>query len=123
MKKVIAILFLLGLACLHLQVDGGRLGLEQIRSENIDNQLQSNAPVASTDINSNDEHGKSSSYGNIPVRVSAPVVEEDNDNSSSSRWDSDDETNSSYGNYGNPSGSSTETHHVYSSDCNPKKGC
>ncbi|KAJ9180345.1 hypothetical protein P3X46_008603 [Hevea brasiliensis] len=140
MKKVIAILFVLGLALLHLEVDARRqvfFFLCKLKHKSLLNQLQSNAPgrkldvasnPAASDIKPNDEHGKSSTYGN-PVTGSVPEVEADNDNrisstsTSSSNNASDDETNSSYGIYGNPSGSSTDTHHVYTNDCNPKKGC
>jgi hypothetical protein len=36
---------------------------------------------------------------------------------------SQDDQNESYGSYGNPSGSSIDTHHVYISDCQPGKKC
>ncbi|KAJ9186011.1 hypothetical protein P3X46_005569 [Hevea brasiliensis] len=128
MKKVIPILFVLGLGLLYLQVDARRLVLEQIKTQKTENQLQSNAPG----IKPNDEHGKSSTSGN-PLTGSVPAVEADTDNrnsststssgGSNSSGDGDDEKNTSYGNYGYPSGSSTETHHAYTNDCNPKKGC
>ncbi|KAG6773085.1 hypothetical protein POTOM_020339 [Populus tomentosa] len=83
---------------------------------------------AGTDIKPNNQQGKASTYGN-PVTGSVPAVDTRNDNAPSSPSTSnnngspDDETNSSYGNYGNPSGSSTETHHSFTNDCQPKKGC
>ncbi|TXG65443.1 hypothetical protein EZV62_006718 [Acer yangbiense] len=49
------------------------------------------------------------------------TVVADNDNVTNSTGSSTDDVNSSYGSYGNPSGSSTETHHMYTNDCQPNK--
>ncbi|KDP23396.1 hypothetical protein JCGZ_23229 [Jatropha curcas] len=130
--KVITILLILGLALLlHLQVEARRLDLEQVKNERTDNQVQSNEPGAvnnaatavDNDIKPNDEHGKSNTDRN-PVTGSLPTVDPKTNNNDNSNTTSDDnEPNSNYGNYRNPSGSSIETHHVYSNDCNPKKVC
>jgi hypothetical protein len=55
-----------------------------------------------------------------PLTGSAPTVVANakNDNNSA-----EDDKNESYGNYGNPSGSSTETHRIYPTDCQPGKKC
>ncbi|KAI5587107.1 hypothetical protein BDE02_05G009600 [Populus trichocarpa] len=119
MMKSTVVIFVPGLTFLHLQVDAKRLVLKETNAEKTDNQHLSNP---------NNQQGKASTYG-YPVTGSVPAVETKNDNATSSPSTSnnngspDDETNSSYGNYGDPSGSSTETHHAFTNDCQPKKGC
>lgn len=128
--KSTVVIFVPGLTFLHLQVDAKRLVLKETNAEKTDNQHLSNVQQgdAGTDIKPNNQQGKASTYG-YPVTGSVPAVETKNDNATSSPSTSnnngspDDETNSSYGNYGNPSGSSTETHHAFTNDCQPKKGC
>lgn len=111
MKKVLAVLFVLGLASLHLQAGARRFILEGETEKTESRSVESDAkpkPIA----------------GSFPTAA----VQANNDNKTSNTAESTtnytDEANSSYGNYGSPSGSSTETHHVFTNDClQPKKSC
>jgi hypothetical protein len=137
MKTTVAVVFVLGLAFLDLQVDAKRLLLKEIKAEKTDDKPLSNVQQdgkldavnnAGTDVKPNNQPGNVGTYGN-PVTGSVPAVDTKNDNATSSpstsdnKGSTDDEANSSYGNYGNPSGSSTDTHHSFTNDCQPKKGC
>jgi hypothetical protein len=103
MKTVLVVLFAFGLVLLCVQSDAKRFLLEEVTN-------------SATDVKPNNQPEKSSTNGN-PISGSVPTVVGNNANS-------EDDKNENYGNYGNPSGSSTETHHVYVSDCQPtKKNC
>ncbi|KAJ6775574.1 hypothetical protein OIU79_018695 [Salix purpurea] len=128
MMRTTAVILVLGLTFLNLQVDAKRHVFKEITAEKTDKQPLSNVQQGDdgTDIKPNTQ-GKASTYSNT-VTGSVPAVDTKNDNATSSPTSNnngspDDETNSSYGNYGNPSGSSTETHHSFTNDCQPKKGC
>ncbi|KAH7574597.1 hypothetical protein JRO89_XS03G0318200 [Xanthoceras sorbifolium] len=100
MKKVLAVLVIL--VSLQLQADGRRFMLEVKTGS-----------------------GNSGTYadpktGLDPSTVAATNNDEVNNNVGSI---STDDVNNSYGSYGNPSGSSSETHHFYTNDCQPKKPC
>ncbi|KAJ0014978.1 hypothetical protein Pint_19574 [Pistacia integerrima] len=95
MKILLVVLFVIGLVSLHLQADARRFTLEVDNGATVD----SVPSVAAK----NDKTTRTSSN-----------VQPD---------DSTGEVNHSYENYGNPSGSSTDSHHVYTNDCWPKKSC
>lgn len=138
MKTVLVFLLVLELALLHLQVDARRLVLVEVKTKRNENQFVSNARpnrkldavnTAGNDINANNQPGKASTYAN-PLTGSVPAVDANNDNNkptststNNKGTSSDDETNNSYGTYGNPSGSTTDTHHVYTNACQPGKTC
>lgn len=111
MKKVLAVLFVLGLASLHLQADARRFILEVKTEKNEYQSVESDAkPKPIT--------------GSFPTAAVPANNDNKTSNTAESNTNSTGEANSSYGNYGNPSGSSTETHHVYTNDCpQPKKSC
>uniref|UniRef100_A0A2N9EPL1 Uncharacterized protein n=1 Tax=Fagus sylvatica TaxID=28930 RepID=A0A2N9EPL1_FAGSY len=92
MKTVLVDLFAFGLVLLCVQSDAKRFLLEEVTN-------------GATDVKPNNQPEKSSTNGN-PISGSVPTVVGNNANS-------EDDKNENYGNYGNPSGSSTETHHVY----------
>ncbi|KAJ4719327.1 WD repeat-containing protein [Melia azedarach] len=105
MKNVLVVLFVLELVSLHLQADARRFKVEMKR-EKID-YLQ---PT------SNAQPGRKLDDA---VNGSFQTAATTNDTSNTA----ESNTNSSYGSYGNPSGSSTETHHAYTNECQPKKNC
>ena len=75
-----------------------------------------------TDVKPNNQPKKSSSKGN-PILGLVPTVDANNKNKESNTSDEDnnseDDKNESYKSYGNPSGSSTERHHLYITTCLP----
>ncbi|XWS58087.1 hypothetical protein CRYUN_Cryun08bG0004800 [Craigia yunnanensis] len=111
MKTVLLVLFFLGLVLLHCQVDARRFLLEDKTEKTGNNQVAS-------DARPDDEPGKSGT-DEKPVTASGPTVDAKNDGKTSSN---EEQKNNSYGTYGNPSGSSIETHHYYISDRPPAKG-
>ncbi|XVE63134.1 hypothetical protein DITRI_Ditri06bG0175600 [Diplodiscus trichospermus] len=111
MKTVLLVLFFLGLVFLHCQADARRFLLED-KIEKTGNQVASDAKP-------NDEPGKSAGTDEKPVTASGPTGDAESDSKNSSN---EEEKNNSYGTYGNPSGSSTKTHHYYISDHPPAKG-
>ena len=110
MKAVLLVLFFLGLVLLHCQVDARRFLLEDKTEKTGNNQVASDAKP--------DDEPSKSGTDEKPVTASGPTV----DAKSDSKTSSNEEKNNSYGTYGNPSGSSTETHHYYISDRPPAKG-
>ncbi|XVF31475.1 hypothetical protein REPUB_Repub16aG0149300 [Reevesia pubescens] len=110
MKKVLLVLFFLGLVLLHCQTDARRFLLE-VKTDKTGNQVASDAKP--DDI----EPGKSGT-DEKPVSASGSTVDAKSDGKTSSN----DDENNSYGSYGNPSGSTTDNHHYYISDHPPTKG-
>ncbi|XWS42321.1 hypothetical protein CRYUN_Cryun16bG0004400 [Craigia yunnanensis] len=80
------------------------------KTEKTDNQVASDAKP-------DDEPGKSGTDEN-PVTASRPTFDAKSDSKASSN---EEEKNNIYGTYGNPSGSSIESHHYYISDRPPTK--
>ena len=99
-----------GLLLLCIQGDAKRFLLEEVTN-------------GETDVKPNNQPKKSSSKGN-PILGSVPTVDANNKNKESNTSDEDnnsaDDKNESYKSYGNPSGSSTERHHLYN-HCNEIK--
>ncbi|XP_057493871.1 uncharacterized protein LOC130779289 [Actinidia eriantha] len=115
--KTLIILVLIGSAMLCLQVSGRRLILEEIKKEKANNPNNINGV---TEIGPKNKPEKSSTYGS-PKGGSVPAVEAGKENEVTNDPNSsrDDERNDSYGSYGNPAGSSTDTHHGYPDDRRP----
>lgn len=101
MKTVLA-LVAMGFLLLSFQGDAKRFLLEE-------------GAKGKTEVNSAPADVKPTAKGSP-----APTVVAANANKGNS---SQDDKNESYGSYGNPSGSSIETHHMYTSDCQPGKSC
>lgn len=112
MKTVLVVLFFLGLVLLHCQADHARRSLleEKIKTEKTGNH----------EVASDDEPSKSgvTDEKQVAASGSGPRVDANGESKSSSN---EEEKNNSYGTYGNPSGSSTDTHHYYISDRPPAK--
>ncbi|XVF57594.1 hypothetical protein PTKIN_Ptkin06aG0217800 [Pterospermum kingtungense] len=106
MKTVLLVLFFLGLVLLHCQADAKRFLLD-------DKTKKTGREVASDSDAKPDDQPSKSGAAEKPVVASGPASNGSNDQ---------EERNNSYGAYGNPSGSSTDTHHYYTSDHPPAKG-
>ncbi|KAJ8752413.1 hypothetical protein K2173_004049 [Erythroxylum novogranatense] len=128
MKTGNIVLFFLGLAFLHHQLDGRRFVSEEVKTGVANNQFVSTIQssrrldVVSDTVKHpepDDQPGKTAS---APT-VNGHTDKQTSSTSTSQTSDTDDDSNTSYGNFGNPSGSTTETHHFYTSDCQPKKTC
>ena len=100
-----------GLLLLCIQGDAKRFLLEEVTN-------------GETDVKPNNQPKKSSSKGN-PILGLVPTVDANNKNKESNTSDEDnnseDDKNESYKSYGNPSGSSTERHHLYITTCLPTR--
>lgn len=108
------VLFVLVLVSQKLQVEARKFNLE-VKNEKSDSQTSYNIePGRKLDAVSN---------GAIVDSEPLVAVKNDNEGNISGTDDSSDEVNHSYKNYGNPSGSSTDSHHIYTDDCGPKKSC
>ena len=111
MKTVLVVLGACGFLLLCIQGDAKRFLLEEVTN-------------GATDVKPNNQPEKSSTKGN-PKLSSVPTVDANNknkgSNSSDEDNDSEDDKNESYKSYGNPSGSSTERHHLYITECPPTK--
>ncbi|KAK2640355.1 hypothetical protein Ddye_028150 [Dipteronia dyeriana] len=109
MKKVLAALFVLViLVSLQLDQAYARRFMLGVKTEK-------------TDAKPNNQSGNSGTCHNPKTSTEPSTVVADDDNVTNSTGNSSDDVNSSYGSYGNPSGSSTETHHTYTNDCQPNK--
>ncbi|GLT72872.1 hypothetical protein SLA2020_447690 [Shorea laevis] len=105
--KTVFVLVAIGLLLLCFQGDAKRFLLEEVtkgKTRGVDSSPTDVKPIT----------------GSTPTAVA-------NDKSNTSNKDNnnseDDETNDSYGSYGNPFGSTTKDHHLYTEDCRPGIRC
>ncbi|CAK9166728.1 unnamed protein product, partial [Ilex paraguariensis] len=122
MKSLIIALFLVGSVLSCFQADGKRFILEEVKKERANNQLIPDAQPGEKSVNNGatdskpiDKPGKSGTEAN-PVKGSVPAVDK---NAAGNNNNKESDNNDNYGSYGNPSGSSTETHHVFTDDNRP----
>ncbi|KAE8010353.1 hypothetical protein FH972_006728 [Carpinus fangiana] len=102
--KTVLVLVAMGFLLLSFQGDAKRFLLEEVDKRK-------------TEINSAPTDVKPTAKGS-PSPTVVP-----NANKGLKGDSSQDDQNESYGSYGNPSGSTIDTHHVYTSDCQPGKKC
>ncbi|KAA8536731.1 hypothetical protein F0562_029209 [Nyssa sinensis] len=95
MKRTIIVILIVGSALLCLQANGRRFVLEEVKEK---------------------ERADAEPGQKLDGVNNGATNDDDNNNKKN---DGEDEKNDSYGNYDGPTGSSTDTHHVYQGDGRP----
>ncbi|XP_058189972.1 uncharacterized protein LOC131307475 [Rhododendron vialii] len=106
MKRLIILLIITGLALLCLQANGRRLFSEETEKDGAYNQLL---------------HDTQMRLDGVKKGGSVPKVDEKetSNNAYQENSSSDDQAGNSYGNFGDPAASSTDTHHVFTDENRP----